>query len=223
MRVYILPCEHGAQRVVFYFLGSLRGDDRFRHGGRGPRCDGGHMVSSAYEKIEGSGRNGRNALISLPEPITISGHGQRRARPRRWPAGAHRWGRRSGNRRNAHGRAGRRRLSTGTTGMLIDVTATTFFRASGLNALVTVATHGHHTGFPLVVIVRRHSMVRRVIRLTSLTDPLPVADTDRDAQHLPRSHHSAGEQECPRAPAPSSLPFTQTHALFPLIAVSDFS
>ncbi|GAB1516888.1 STAS domain-containing protein [Actinophytocola sp. KF-1] len=78
------------------------------------------------------------------------------------------------------------------TGVIIDVAATTFFGASGLTALVSVAGHGQRTGFSLVVVAQRHSMVRRVITLASLTDVLPVAGTVREAQHLLRVHLSAG-------------------------------
>lgn len=39
---------------------------------------GASMVSSVHEKIECAGRNGSCALISLPEPIARSDHGQRR-------------------------------------------------------------------------------------------------------------------------------------------------
>ncbi len=80
-----------------------------------------------------------------------------------------------------------------TNGMIVDLTATTFFGASGLAALVDVANHGHNTGSSLVVIAPRHSVIRRVMTLTSLTDVIPVADTVRDAQHLLRAHRSAGK------------------------------
>ncbi|MFI7681026.1 STAS domain-containing protein [Actinophytocola sp. NPDC049390] len=70
------------------------------------------------------------------------------------------------------------------TGMIIDLAATTFFGASGLTALVTVANRGHDDGFPVAVTAPRHSIVRRVITLTSLTDILPFTDTVRDAQVL---------------------------------------
>ncbi len=75
--------------------------------------------------------------------------------------------------------------------MIIDLTGTTFFGAFGLSALVNVTTRGQATGFPVAVIARRHSIVRRVITLTPLTDLLPVTDTVRDAQHLLRTRHSA--------------------------------
>lgn len=80
-----------------------------------------------------------------------------------------------------------------TNGMIVDLTATTFFGASGLAALVNVAGHGHDMGSSLVVITPRHSVIRRIITLTSLTDVIPVADTVRDAQHLLRARRSSGK------------------------------
>ncbi len=61
-----------------------------------------------------------------------------------------------------------------TSGVIVDLTAVTFFGASGLSALVNVVEREHQTGPPLVVIAQRHSIVRRVIMLASLTNVLSV-------------------------------------------------
>ena len=84
-------------------------------------------------------------------------------------------------------------------GMIIDLTHTTFFGASGLTVLARVASHRHDSGFSLAVIAPRHGIVRRVIAITQLMDMAPVTDTVLEAQRLLQAHHAGKWSALPRS------------------------